>query len=242
MGVKKGTDGVWRIAADSTTERKPPRYTKPITADKLIAELDEAEIKRAVVLSEAFWLGGPGPQTTKRMTEMKDEATGVRGENDWTAQQVARYPDRLVLACAVDPLKDYAIPELERCAKTLKAKAMKLNFSGLGFSFDNSEQLEKIARFFKAANNNRIAIVVHLEPGRFYGPSCGCMLGIIGKTKINGGELYVSQFDFITAGGKRIEQIGVMPDLTVAPTVVDVQSGFTKAVNEAENLLISSEN
>ncbi len=74
------------------------------------------------------------------------------------------------------------------------------------------------------------------------GQSCGCMLGIIGKTKINGGELYVSQFDFITAGGKRIEQIGVMPDLTVVPTAVDAQSGFTKAVIEAENLLISSKN
>jgi carboxyl-terminal processing protease len=74
------------------------------------------------------------------------------------------------------------------------------------------------------------------------GQSCGCMLGIIGKTKINGGELYISQFDFVTAGGKRIEQIGVTPDLTVVPTAVDAQSGFTKAVLEAENLLISSKN
>lgn len=170
LGIKKGDDGIWRIAVDSTTQKSPPRYTHPITADRLIADLDEAGIKRAVVLSEAFWLGGPaGTNTTKRMTEAKDETTGVRGENDWTAQQVARYPDRLVLACAVDPLKDYAIPELERCAKTLKAKAIKLNFSGLGFSFDNPEQVEKIARFFKAANDNRIAIVVHLEPGKFYG-------------------------------------------------------------------------
>lgn len=74
------------------------------------------------------------------------------------------------------------------------------------------------------------------------GQSCGCMLGIMGKTKINGGELYVSQFDFVTAQGKRIEQIGVTPDLTVVPIAVDAQSGFTKAINEAENLLISSRN
>lgn len=165
LGIKKGTDGVWRIAADATTERKPPRYTKPITAEKMIGDLDEAGIKKAVVLSEAFWIDG----STKRMTEAKDEATAVRGENDWTAQQVARYPDRLVLACAVNPLAEYAIAELEHCAKTTKAKAMKINLSGLGFSFNNSEQVEKLARFFKAANNNKIAIVVHLEPGKFYG-------------------------------------------------------------------------
>lgn len=170
LGIKKGADGLWRIAADSTTEKKPPRYTKPLTADELIKDLDEAGIKRAVVLSEAFWLGGPaGTNTTKRMTEAKDEWAGVRGENDWTAKEVARYPDRLVLACAVDPFKDYAIPELERCARDLKARAMKLNFSGLGFSFDNQEQMKKIGSFFKAANDNRIAIVVHLEPGKFYG-------------------------------------------------------------------------
>jgi carboxyl-terminal processing protease len=74
------------------------------------------------------------------------------------------------------------------------------------------------------------------------GQSCGCMLGIFGKTKINGGELYVSQFDFVTALGKRIEQIGVAPDVLIAPTVTDVQSGFTKAITEAEHLLISSQN
>lgn len=171
IGVKKGADGLWRIAADSTTERKPPRYTKPLTADGLIKDLDEARIKRGVVLSVAYWLGSAGgAKSTKRMTQAKDEATAVHGENDWTAQQVALYPDRLVLACGVNPLKDYAVPELERCAKTLKAKAMKLNFGDSGVSFENPEHLEKVAKFFKAANDNRIAIIVHLEPGRFYGP------------------------------------------------------------------------
>lgn len=72
------------------------------------------------------------------------------------------------------------------------------------------------------------------------GQSCGCMLGIMGKTKIKGGELYVSQFDFVSALGKRIEQIGVIPDVTIVPTVADAQAGFTKAINDAENLLISS--
>jgi predicted TIM-barrel fold metal-dependent hydrolase len=172
LGIRKGNDGIWRIAADSTTPKTPPRYTKPITADQLIKDLDEGGIKRAVVLSEAFWLGGPeGTNTTKRMTETKDKWAAVRGENDWTAKQVARFPDRLVLACAVDPLReDYAIPELVRCARDLKAKAMKLNLSGSGFSFHNTEQVKTVARFFKAANDNKISIVVHLEPGKFYGP------------------------------------------------------------------------
>jgi C-terminal processing protease CtpA/Prc len=50
-----------------------------------------------------------------------------------------------------------------------------------------------------------------------------------------------ANLDFVTALGKRIEQTGVIPDVTVVPSVVDAQTGFTRAINEAENLLISSE-
>lgn len=171
LAVRKGRDGRWRIAADSTTQKTPHRFTRPLTADGLIRELDEAGIKRATVLSVAFWLGSSGGGAkTRRMTEMPTEAAAVRAENEWTAQQVARFPDRLVLACAVNPLKEYAIAELEHCARGLNAKGMKLNFGDSGVSFDIPDHMEKIRRFFRAANENKIAIIVHLEPGRFYGP------------------------------------------------------------------------
>jgi hypothetical protein len=58
FALQKGRDGLWRIAADSTTEKTPPNYSEPLTADKLIADLDAAGIQRAAVLSEAFQLAG----------------------------------------------------------------------------------------------------------------------------------------------------------------------------------------
>jgi carboxyl-terminal processing protease len=67
--------------------------------------------------------------------------------------------------------------------------------------------------------------------------SCGCMLGIMGKTRIEGGELYLSEIDFISAQGKRIEGVGVTPNLTIAPTINDLRSGFTTAIEKAEELL-----
>ena len=67
--------------------------------------------------------------------------------------------------------------------------------------------------------------------------SCGCLLGIIGKTKIEGSELYLSQIDFISAQGKRIERVGVTPDLQIAPTVAAAADNFSAAVREAEKLL-----
>src|SRR4029450_1786427 len=107
----KGTDGNWRIAAESFVN-KGPVILKPIVADDLIQLLDEAEIRKAVVLSAAYAFGA-----ADLVPPVENEYDKVRAENDWTAQQVSRYPDRLVGFCGVNPLKDYALPELERCAK-----------------------------------------------------------------------------------------------------------------------------
>ena len=84
---------------------------KAITAADLIAEMDTAGIDRAVVLSAAYGFSNPfkkpGP----------DEYARVRAENDWVSMQVARYPRRLTGFCAVNPLRDYALREIERCSK-----------------------------------------------------------------------------------------------------------------------------
>ncbi len=170
LAIRKGSDGVWRIASESTTRKTPPRYTQPITADRLIADLNEAGIRRAVVLSEAFWLGTPGDET-RRMTPVADGAAAVRAENDWTAEQVARYPDRLVMACAVNLLRDFAVQEMERCSRIPQVVGMKLHFGDSDFHFDDPAHIEQARRVFKAANENRMAIIVHLAPRTFYGPA-----------------------------------------------------------------------
>lgn len=168
VGIRKGADGRWRIGTESTTTRTAPRYTRPVTADHLIQDLDEAGIRRAVVLSEAFWLGEGG---TRRMIDVEDGATAVRMENDWTAEQVARYPDRLVMACGINPLHDFAVAELARCSRIPHVIGMKINVGDAGVRFDNPEHVAKLRALFAAANENGMAMIVHLEPGRFYGPA-----------------------------------------------------------------------
>jgi predicted TIM-barrel fold metal-dependent hydrolase len=83
---------------------------QPIDAGDLVALLDAAGISRAVVLSVAYILGDP-----KGASE--DESQRVKAENDWTSRQVARFPERLVGFCSVNPPKPYAMDELARCAK-----------------------------------------------------------------------------------------------------------------------------
>src|SRR4051794_5457182 len=140
------------------------RYREPITADRLVADLDKAGIERALVLSEAFWIGGPGGGTVPRLAPAKDLATAVQFENDWTARQVARYPDRLVMACGINPLDAWAMSELERCSRIPGVRAIKLNVSDGGddIDFHDPTQVKTLRDFFAAANARHLPIVIHL--------------------------------------------------------------------------------
>jgi predicted TIM-barrel fold metal-dependent hydrolase len=75
----------------------------PIDAKAMIAMLDAAGIRRAVLLSNAFRFGNPNAEPAK------DEYARVIAENDWTAREAARYPQRLIAFCSFNPLKDYAL-------------------------------------------------------------------------------------------------------------------------------------
>jgi len=163
FSLKKGADGAWRIAAETPTF-PGPRIRETITAEQLVAHLDEAGIQRAVVLSTAYWFGSP----LMRKAE-GDEAANVRAENDWTAQEAARFPTRLVAFCSFNPLKDYALAELDRCAKDPRIKGLKLHFGNSGVDVKNPQHVEKLRQVFAKADERRLPIVAHLWTGRDYG-------------------------------------------------------------------------
>jgi predicted TIM-barrel fold metal-dependent hydrolase len=155
LSLKKGSDGAWRIAAESPTFPGPVTR-EPLDAKQLVALLDEAGIQRAVVLSIAYWYGSPLGKP------VENEYEKVKAENDWTAQQVALYPTRLVGFCSFNPLKDYAVEELERCSKDLHLKGLKLHFGNSGVDVKNPEHVEKLKKVFRAANRLRMPITPHL--------------------------------------------------------------------------------
>jgi predicted TIM-barrel fold metal-dependent hydrolase len=128
-----------------------------IMASDLVALLDQAGIPRAVVLSLAYAYGSP-----KRQVD--DEYAKVRRENDWTAVQAALFPGRLVAFCSFNPLKDYAIKELERCAATPAfGHGIKLHFGNSDVQLDNPAHVAQLRQVFSAANAHHMAIVVHMR-------------------------------------------------------------------------------
>jgi uncharacterized protein len=129
-----------------------------VTATDLVALLDAAGIRRAAVFSQAYQFGNPNrPPVT-------NEYVHVKAENDWTSQQVAHFPERLRAFCAVNPLKDYAVDELARCAKDRHLRfGIKLHFGNSDIDLTNREHVERLRLLFRAANDHRMAIVVHLR-------------------------------------------------------------------------------
>src|SRR5262245_7034873 len=89
--------------------------SRGISAKDLIALLDAAGIRRALVLSMGYTWGSAN-------RNVENEYEKVKAENDWTSQQVAEYPDRLRAFCSFNPLKPYALEELERCSKDPRLK------------------------------------------------------------------------------------------------------------------------
>lgn len=145
-----------------------PSGLKTIMAQDVIELLDKAGIRRAVLLSTAYGYGRPG-------SEPPDEYAKVKSENDWNAAQAALFPKRLIAFCSFNPLKEYALDELARCAKSPNLRhGIKLHFGSSDVQTEIPEHFEKLKKVFQAANSQRMAIIVHMRASisknRPYGP------------------------------------------------------------------------
>lgn len=135
----------------------PATPVSPITASDLVSLLDAAGIERAVVLSVAYMFGSPN-------RSVENEYEKVKAENDWTSQQVARFPNRLRGFCSFNPVREYAMEELARCAKDPQLRyGIKLHFGNSAVDYHNPQHVERLRRVFRAANGYGMSIVVHMR-------------------------------------------------------------------------------
>jgi predicted TIM-barrel fold metal-dependent hydrolase len=129
---------------------------KGVTADELVTLMDAANIRRAVVLSTAYSLANPNKAS------VPNEREAVRKDNDWTSAEVAKHPDRLIGFCSVNPLRSYAVEEIDQCAKDPNLRTgLKLHFGNSDVDVDNRAHLTQLKEVFRAANRKRMAILIH---------------------------------------------------------------------------------
>ena len=134
-----------------------PDALRALPVEELVGYLDSAGIGRATLLSVAYLYGSPARR-------VEDEYAKVRAENDWTAAQAAKYPERLRAFCGVNPLKDYALRELARCAAHPGLRhGIKMHFGNSDVQLEKPEHLARLKDVFRAANRHRMAIAIHLR-------------------------------------------------------------------------------
>jgi carboxyl-terminal processing protease len=91
-----------------------------------------------------------------------------------------------------------------------------------------SEKTSSAAEIFVATVKERNRAVV------IGGPTCGCVLAIRRRhTLPDGGALDVSEMDYRTAEGKRLEGTGIMPDERVVSSVMDLRERRDRAMERA---------
>jgi predicted TIM-barrel fold metal-dependent hydrolase len=151
----------WRIALEYPKFPGPPRQ-EPLDAERLVALLDAAQIRRAVVLSVAYWFDSP-------LMPRARSADALYAENLWTAEQAGRYPDRLIAFCSLNPVSEIALEALRRCAADGRFRGLKLHFANSGVDFLNRDHVRRVREVFSAANRARLPIVAHLRGGDDYG-------------------------------------------------------------------------
>jgi uncharacterized protein len=157
LSIRRGRDGRWQVVTQ--TLKLPGPILEPFAAKDLVQLMDQAGIRRAVVLSAAYAF------SDKDLPPSPDEYAKVRAENDWTAQQVAQFPDRLVGFCGLSPIKDYALDEVRRCANELHMRGLKMHLGNSGVDVAQPEHLAKLQAVFREANRLKLAIVVHIQRG-----------------------------------------------------------------------------
>ncbi len=126
------------------------RNARMASAEGLVEEMDRCGVDRAVACGFAW-----------------DDFELYKETNDYIADAVSRYPDRLVGFANVPPLHPQAPVEIERCARLGLSGIGELKPMGQGFDLDDAESLRPVA---EAAIRLGLPLLVHLsEPvGRQY--------------------------------------------------------------------------
>lgn len=118
----------------------------PGAAD-IIARLDEAQIERAIVIGYGY------------LRELPPEMAAA--ENDYAAAQVALHPDRLIGLCGVNPLREGAAAEIDRCVDQLGMTGVKIHIPNSMLDLRQPDQAAALGAVFDRAVERDLPVLMH---------------------------------------------------------------------------------
>jgi len=133
-----------------------------VYAADAVAALDHAQVQRGVVISSAYLFGWDEPG-------LDDDAVAnwVRRENEFTAAEVRRYPDRLVGFLSVDPLRSSAIEEIRHWQGSADLIGLKLHFTPSGMDLVNPGHRASLKAVLQQASAQGLPLLIHIGGGEF---------------------------------------------------------------------------
>lgn len=140
------------VASQALTDIFTGGGVPAVGADDLIAKLDHGHVKRAVILSGAYFGAGVG---------LNDDHN-VSPENDFVAAEVAKYPDRLIGFCGIDPLFDSALAEIDRCLSLPGMVGVKLHLEASGVDLTDDSHVEKLNAIFDRIAELDAPVLMHV--------------------------------------------------------------------------------
>lgn len=162
----QGADSRWRIAVDNRNFAPKPYYQPIISGRQLINLLDEAGIRQAVVLSDAYWFDAP---SYRLPGQTSDEVYAlVRAENDWTARESAASGGRLVAFCSFNPSASHALRELRRCKSSGAFAGLKLHLQMSEVDLHSALDVVRLKHVFAEADRLGLAIIIHAQTAGNY--------------------------------------------------------------------------
>lgn len=145
------------LIADGCAD-EPPVPTTALTSTAAVHALDNAGIEKGAILSLAYYYGFP-PLAGGEF----DDHAYVRAENEFVAEQVSRFPDRLVGFFSVNPLAEYAVPEVTYWATRNELTGLKLHLTNSDVDFANPEHMDKLAAVIGVMNDHNLPVLIHLR-------------------------------------------------------------------------------
>jgi predicted TIM-barrel fold metal-dependent hydrolase len=116
-------------------------------AEDLIAQLDAANVEKAVVLSLGYWT-------------LPDDSN-MAEENDFTAAEVAKFPNRLIGFCGINPSYDSALNEIDRCLSHPNMLGIKLQ--GGDYDWTDPSQVSAISAVLGKAGEIGAPVLLHVS-------------------------------------------------------------------------------
>lgn len=140
------------VASQALTDLFTGGGVPAIGADDLIAKLDEGHVKRAIILSGAYFGAAVG---------LNDDHN-VIPENDFVAAEVAQYPNRLIGFCGINPLFDSALAEVDRCLSLPGMVGVKLHLEASGVDLTNESHAQKLNAVFDRIAELDAPVLIHV--------------------------------------------------------------------------------